>query len=251
MIDPDADEAAPTQSLLAHLLELRSRLLKAVVAILVVFAALVPFANALFTAIAMPVVEHLGAGERLQAVRMFSAVLVPYKLVFWLALLLAMPVVIYQAWAFVAPGLYRNERRLALPLLLVAAVLFYAGVAGMWFGLLPVIFDVLVGAGPEIVANNPDVTEYLDFVMIMLVGAGIAAEIPVGVAIAVLVGIVTPQQLAQWRGYVVVAIFILAAILTPPDGLTQILLAVPMWILFEIGLLWARLLARRPKQAPA
>jgi sec-independent protein translocase protein TatC len=153
-------------------------------------------------------------------------------------------------WAFVAPGLYRSERRLALPLLVVATVLFYAGVAGMWFGLLPVIFDVLVGAGPEIVANNPDVAEYLDFVMIMLVGAGVAAEIPVGVAIAVLVGIVTPQQLAQWRGYVVVASFIIAAILTPPDGLTQIMLAVPMCLLFEIGLLWARVLVRR-KAAPA
>ena len=216
------EAAAPGESLLAHLLELRTRLLKAVLTVIGAFAVLVPFANTLFTAIAMPVVEHLNAGEQLQAVRMFSAVLVPYKLVFWLALLVAMPMVIYQLWAFVAPGLYRNERRLALPLLLVATVLFYAGVAGMWFGLLPVIFDVLVGAGPDIVANNPDVTEYLDFVMIMLVGGGVAAEIPVGVAIAVL---------------------------TPPDGLTQIMLAVPMWVLFELGLLWARVLHRRPKAA--
>jgi sec-independent protein translocase protein TatC len=243
------DDATPpvTESLLAHLLELRARLLKSVLAIVAAFLALVPFANELFTALARPLLPYLGDGERLQAVRMFSNVLVPYKLAFWLALLLAMPVVIYQAWAFVAPGLYRNERRLALPLLLAATVLFYAGVAGMWFGMLPVVFDVLTGAGPQIVANNPDITEYLDFVMIMLVGAGIAAEIPVGVAIAVLVGIVTPQQLAQWRGYVVVAIFILAAILTPPDGLTQVLLAVPMWVLFELGLLWARVLHRRPK----
>jgi sec-independent protein translocase protein TatC len=243
-----SDETPPiTESLLAHLLELRARLLKAVLAIGAAFLVLVPFANELFTALAQPLLPYLGDGERLQAVRMFSNVLVPYKLAFWLALLLAMPVVIYQAWAFVAPGLYRNERRLALPLLLAAAVLFYAGVAGMWFGMLPLVFDVLTGAGPQIVANNPDITEYLDFVMIMLVGAGIAAEIPVGVAIAVLVGVVTPQQLAQWRGYVVVVIFIVAAILTPPDGLTQVLLAVPMWILFELGLLWARVLHRRPK----
>ena len=243
------DDATPpvTESLLAHLLELRARLLKSVLAIVAAFLALVPFANELFTALAQPLLPYLGDGEQLQAVRMFSNVLVPYKLAFWLALLLAMPMVIYQAWAFVAPGLYRNEKRLALPMLLAAGVLFYAGVAGMWLGMLPLIFDVLTGAGPQIVANNPDVTEYLDFVMIMLVGGGVAAEIPVGVAIAVLVGIVTPQQLAQWRGYVVVVIFILAAILTPPDGLTQILLAVPMWILFELGLLWARVLYRRPK----
>ncbi|MGH8028345.1 MAG: twin-arginine translocase subunit TatC [Arenimonas sp.] len=239
------DERPVTESLLAHLLELRSRLLKAVVTVLVAFMALVPFANQLFTALAQPLLPFLGAGERLQAVRMFSNVLVPYKLAFWLALLLAMPVVLYQAWAFVAPGLYRNERKLALPLLVVATVLFYAGVAGMWFGMLPLIFDVLVGAGPEIVANMPDITEYLDFVMIMLIGGGVAAEIPVGVAVAVLVGAVTPRQLAQWRGYVVVVIFILAAILTPPDGLTQVLLALPMWALFELGLLWARLLVRR------
>ena len=239
----DADPPV-TESLLAHLLELRARLLKAVLTIVVAFLVLVPFANELFTALAQPLLPYLGDGERLQAVRMFSNVLVPYKLAFWLALLLAMPMVIYQAWAFVAPGLYRNEKRLALPMLLAAGVLFYAGVAGMWLGMLPLIFDVLTGAGPQIVANNPDVTEYLDFVMIMLVGGGVAAEIPVGVAIAVLVGIVTPQQLAQWRGYVVVAIFIVAAILTPPDGLTQILLAVPMCLLFEIGLLWARLLVR-------
>jgi sec-independent protein translocase protein TatC len=235
------------ESLLAHLLELRGRLLKSVLAVLGAFLLLVPFANELFTALAQPLLPYLGDGEKLQAVRMFSSVLVPYKLAFWLALLLATPFVIYQAWAFVAPGLYRNERKLAFPLLLAATVLFYAGVAGMWFGMLPLIFDVLVGTGPEIVANNPDITEYLDFVMIMLVGAGIAAEIPVGVAIAVLVGIVTPQQLAQWRGYVVVVIFILAAVLTPPDGVTQVLLAVPMWILFELGLLWARVLYRRPK----
>jgi sec-independent protein translocase protein TatC len=240
---------APAESLLAHLLELRARLLKSALTVLAAFAALVPFANTLFTALARPLLPYLGEGERLQAVRMFSNVLVPYKLAFWLALLVAMPVVIYQVWAFVAPGLYRNERKLALPLLVVATVLFYAGVAGMWFGLLPVIFDVLVGAGPEIVANNPDITEYLDFVMIMLVGGGLAAEVPVGVAIAVLVGVVTPQQLAQWRGYVVVIIFIVAAILTPPDGFTQILLALPMWALFEVGLLWARLLVRRKRVA--
>jgi sec-independent protein translocase protein TatC len=244
------DESTPrTESLLAHLLELRARLLKSVLAVAVLFLVLAPFANELFTAVARPLLPYLGENEQLQAVRMFSNVLVPYKLAFWIALLAAMPVVIYQAWAFVAPGLYRNERRLALPLLLVATTLFYAGVAGMWFGLLPLVFDVLTGAGPEIVANNPDITEYLDFVMIMLVGGGIAAEIPVGVAIAVLVGVVTPQQLAQWRGYVVVVIFIVAAVLTPPDGLTQILLAVPMWVLFELGLLWARLLSRRPKAA--
>jgi sec-independent protein translocase protein TatC len=243
------EPASPAESLLSHLIELRARLLKSVVTIALVFAALVPFANGLFTELAEPMLVYLRPGEVLQATAMFSPVLVPYRLVFWLAVLLSMPMVIYQAWAFVAPGLYRRERRLAMPILLMATVLFYAGVVATWFGLLPVVYSVLMGSGPEIIANNPDVNEYLDFVMVMLLGGGIAAEIPVAVAVAVLVGVVTPQQLAQARGYVIVAIFVIAAILTPPDGLTQILLAVPMWVLFELGLLWARVLARRPGAA--
>jgi sec-independent protein translocase protein TatC len=247
MNDGTAPEGERVESLLAHLLELRARLLKSVLAIVAVFLAMAPFANEVFTELARPLVSYLGEHGQLQAVGMFTKMLVPYKLVFWLALMLAMPYVIYQAWAFVAPGLYRNERRLALPMLLAATVLFYAGVLAMWFGLLPVIFSVLIGTGPEIVTSNPDITQYVDFVMIMLVGGGVAAEIPVGVAVAVLVGVVTPQQLAQWRGYVVVVIFIVAAILTPPDGLTQVLLAVPMCVLYELGLLWARVLARRPR----
>jgi len=239
------------EGLLAHLLELRSRLLKSVLAVLLAFAALLPFANRLFTELAQPLLRQLPPGQVLQAIEPLGKVLVPFKLEFFAGLFLAMPFVLYQLWAFVAPGLYRNERRLAGPLLLVASVLFYLGAAFVYFAMLPAIFAFLSTSGPEIVANSPDIAKYLDFVLVLLVGGGFAFEVPVAVAVAVILGWVTPQQLGEWRGYVIVLIFIVAAILTPPDGLTQVMLALPMWALYELGLLWARLLVRRQKKATA
>ena len=242
------DDAKPlADSLLGHLLELRSRLLKAVLAVLLAFCALLPFANRLFTELAQPLLRQLPPGQVLQAIEPLGKIMVPFKLAFFAGLFLATPYVLYQLWAFVAPGLYRNERRLAGPLLLVASLLFYLGVAFVYFAMLPAIFAFLSGAGPDIVANSPDIAKYLDFVLVLLVGGGFAFEVPVAVAIAVILGWVTPQQLGEWRGYVVVLIFIVAAILTPPDGLTQVMLALPMWGLYELGLLWARVLHKRPK----
>jgi sec-independent protein translocase protein TatC len=235
------------ESLLGHLLELRSRLLKSVLAIALVFLVLIPFANPIYSLLAQPLLRSLPAGGARNATEITAPFMVPFKLAFFAALMAAMPYVLYQLWAFVAPGLYQHERKLARPLLLAATVLFYAGVAFTHFVLLPAMFAFLSGTAPAGVTVMPDIARYLDFVLVMFVAGGIAFEVPVAVAIAVILGWVTPQQLTEWRGYIIVAIFVIAAILTPPDGLSQVLLALPMWGLYEIGLVWARVLYRRPK----
>jgi sec-independent protein translocase protein TatC len=237
-------------SLVSHLLELRTRLLRAVLAITVAFVALLPFSDRLYSALADPLLRTLPAGGKLIAIEVASGFFVPMRLAFFTALLIAMPVVLYQLWAFVAPGLYAHEKKLARPLLLAATVLFYAGCAFTYFLLLPVMFAYLASTTPAGVAMMTDIGHYLDFVLVMFLAGGISFEVPVAVMIAVILGWVTPAQLSAWRGYVVVAIFIVAAIITPPDGLSQIMLAVPMCLLYELGLLCARLLQRRARTAP-
>jgi sec-independent protein translocase protein TatC len=243
------DAPAPSESLLSHLLELRARLLKAVLTVLVVFVVLVPFANEIYSQFVQPLLHQLPAGAQLQSTRVTGPFLVPFRLVFYLSFLLAMPVVIYQLWAFVAPGLYRNERRLAMPLLVVATTLFYVGCAFVYFVMLPAMFGFFAATTPTGVEYKPDIGDYLEFVSVMFIAGGIAFEVPVAVAVSVILGWVTPAQLGEWRGYVIVAIFVIAAILTPPDGLSQVMLALPMWALYELGLLWARVLHKRPKAA--
>jgi sec-independent protein translocase protein TatC len=241
----DAGGGGREDSLIGHLLELRSRLLKSVLALCAVFLALVPFANALYAGLATPLLSVLPEGAQLIAISVTSGFFVPMKLALYAALFLAMPVMLYQAWAFVAPGLYQHERRLARPLLLLATVLFYLGIAFVFFVLLPVMFAYLATTTPPGVAMMTDIGEYLDFVLVMLLAGGLAFEVPVAVLVAVLLGWITPKQLSEWRGYVVVAIFVIAAILTPPDGLSQVMLALPMWALYELGILAARLLPKR------
>jgi sec-independent protein translocase protein TatC len=239
-------EAEPgEQSLVSHLLELRSRLLKAVLAICGVFLALLPFSDALYSALAEPLLRTLPAGSQLVAIEVTSGFFVPMKLAFFVALMIATPFALYQAWAFVAPGLYQREKRLARPLLVAATLLFYAGCAFTFFALLPVMFAYLTSTAPAGVRMMTDISHYLDFVLVMLLAGGVSFEVPVFVMIAVILGWVTAKQLGEWRGYVVVAIFIVAAILTPPDGLSQIMLAVPMCLLYEAGILMARLLRPR------
>ena len=233
------------ESLIAHLLELRNRLLKAVLAVVAVFAILLPFADQLYSTVAEPLRRTLPAGGQLIAIEVTSSFFVPVKLAFFAALMLAMPFVLYQVWAFVAPGLYDKEKKLARPLLVAATVLFYAGCAFTYFLMLPVMFAYLSSTAPAGVAMMTDIGHYLDFVLVMFLAGGISFEVPVAVLVAVILGWVTPKQLAEWRGYVIVAIFIIAAVITPPDGLSQILLALPMCLLYEAGLLLARLLRRR------
>lgn len=247
MTQPAESDRSTTSSetLIGHLLELRNRLLRAVLAVAVVFLALLPFSDRLYTWLATPLLRTLPVGAQLIAIEVTSPFFVPVKLTFFVALTVAMPIVLYQLWAFVAPGLYQHEKRLARPLLLAATALFYLGCAFTYFALLPVMFAYLSGAVPTGVTMMTDIGRYLDFVLVMFLAGGVSFEVPVAVMIAVILGWITPQQLSQWRGYIVVGIFIIAAILTPPDGLSQIMLALPMCVLYEVGVLMARLFVRR------
>jgi sec-independent protein translocase protein TatC len=242
--------AGEGDSLVSHLLELRARLLRCVLGVALVFVALLPFADRLYGWLAEPLLHTLPKGGQLVAIEVTSTFFVPMRLAFFAALMLAMPWVLYQLWAFVAPGLYAHEKRLARPLLLAATVLFYAGCAFTYFLLLPVMFAYLASTAPPGVAMMTDIGHYLDFVLVMFLAGGISFEVPVAVLVAVILGWVTPAQLSAWRGYVVVAIFIIAAIITPPDGLSQIMLAVPMCALYELGVLFARVMQRRARPAP-
>lgn len=237
------------ETLIGHLLELRNRLMKAVLAYIVAFLALLPFAERLYTLTADPLLRHLPQGTTMISTEIAGTFFVPMKLALFLALLITAPVMLYQAWAFVAPGLYRHEKRYALPLLVAATLLFYAGVAFTYFVMLPVMFGWFASLQIAGVSYSPDIANYLNFVLVMFLCGGISFEVPIAVVVAVMLGWVTPDQLAAARGYVVVAIFIVAALLTPPDGLSQVMMAVPMWLLFEGGILCARLLGSRQASA--
>lgn len=236
------------ETLMGHLLELRSRLLKGVVAVLLVFAALMPFANDIYAQLAAPLLAKLPAGGQLVAIEVASPFFTPVKLAFFCAILLAMPVLIYQAWAFVAPGLYQQEKRLARPLLVAAMALFYIGCAFAYFLVLPAVFGFLTAVTPEGVAMMTDISRYLDFVLVIFLAFGLSFEMPVAVVVLVLLGVVSPAQLREARGYVIVGVFILAAIITPPDVISQLMLAIPMCLLYELGIV-AGVLLKRP--APA
>ena len=241
-------ETAEEQGLLSHLVELRSRLLRAVVALLLVFGALMPFSNRLYAMLATPLVDRLPEGASMIAIDVITPFFTPIKLAFFTAIFVAMPYLLYQAWAFVAPGLYRHEQRLAMPLFLSATVLFYAGAAFAYFVVMPLVFGFLTGTVPEGVSMMTDISHYLDFVLVMFLAFGVCFEIPVAVVILVLLGWVTPTQLREWRGYAVVGIFVIAAVITPPDVVSQLMLAIPMMILYEAGIIAGRLVS--PKKVP-
>ena len=240
-------DGPPEESLMGHLLELRARLMRGVAAVLVVFLGLMPFASDLYTQFAQPLVAKLPQGGMLQAIDVAGGFFIPIKLAFFTAVLLAMPWLLYQAWAFVAPGLYQNEKRLARPILLAAVLLFYIGCAFAWFLVLPTVFGFLAMFTPEGVAMAPDVSRYLDFVLVILLAFGLSFELPVAVVVLVVLGVVTPAQLREARGYVVVGVFVLAAIITPPDVVSQLMLAIPMCLLYELGILAGAML--RPLKA--
>lgn len=242
----DADRELP---FLAHLIELRERLLKAVAAVGILFLAGVPFANRVYAELAQPLLDKMPAGTKMIAIEVASPFLTPLKLTFFAALVVAMPFVLYQAWAFVAPGLYRHEKRLAVPLLVSAVALFYSGCAFAYFLVLPAVFGFLQAVAPAGVAVMTDISQYLDFVLVLFLAFGLCFEVPVAVVILVLLGWVTPAQLREARSYVIVGAFIVAAVLTPPDIVSQLLLAIPMCVLYEIGILAARWLPARTEVA--
>lgn len=233
------------QTLLSHLLELRTRLLRAVLAVLAVFIALIPFANRLYSVIAQPLLEKLPEGANMVAIDVASPFFAPIKLAFVAAITIAIPAVLYQAWAFVAPGLYQHERKLALPLLVAATALFYTGAAFAYFLVLPTVFSFLTGISPEGVEIMTDISRYLDFVLVVFLAFGFSFEVPVAVVILGLLRWVTVEQMREARPYVVVGAFVVAAIITPPDVISQLMLAIPMALLYEVGIIATRMLLRR------
>ena len=242
MTDAGDDSERP---LIAHLLELRTRLLRGVVGLVLVLLCLLPFANKLYALLAQPLLDKLPKGGQLIATQVASPFFAPMKLAFFVALVVAMPWLLYQAWAFVAPGLYRREKRLALPLLSSALLLFYAGCAFAYFLVLPMVFGFLARVTPDGVAMMTDISSYLDFVLVLVLAFGLAFELPVALVILVLLGWVTPAQLREGRGYAVVGIFVIAAIVTPPDVISQLMLAIPMCLLYEAGILAASMVVPR------
>jgi sec-independent protein translocase protein TatC len=242
--EEDTPEEDQELSFLQHLVELRGRLLKACGAVLLVLVALLPFSRQLYEALASPLMAQMPEGSSMIAIDVASPFLTPFKLTLLVAVMVAIPVVMYQLWAFVAPALFRHEKKLARPLLLSSVLLFYAGCAFAYFVVFPLVFGFLTRVAPEGVAVMTDISKYLDFVMTLFFAFGITFEVPIATIILVATGITTPDKLASWRPYIVVGAFALGMVLTPPDVISQTLLALPMWILFEIGVFFSRILVK-------
>jgi sec-independent protein translocase protein TatC len=237
-------------TLISHLLELRDRLMRAFLSVLLAFVPCAFFANDIFTFFAKPLIDKLPKGGSLIATSVISPFMTPFKLAFFVALFAAMPVVLYQIWAFVAPGLYRHEKRFAVPLLLSSIVLFYTGVVFAYFVVFPVMFDFFSKTTPEGVTMMTDISSYMDFILTMFMCFGLAFEVPIVVVLLVITGMVSIEKLKGSRGYVLIGIFIIAAILTPPDAVSQTIMAVPMYLLYEGGLVMARVLQRMRREQP-
>lgn len=251
MTDADRTEGQAEGSLLSHLIELRTRLLKMVVAVLVIFICLVPFADRIFTLAAEPLMARLPEGTSMIATQVASPFLTPFKLSLALAVFLAMPLLLYQAWAFVAPGLYKHERRLVMPLMASSIVLFYSGVAFAYYIVFPLMFGFFTAVAPSGVTVMTDIAAYLDFVLALFFAFGLAFEVPVATVLAVWAGFTTPAKLAKKRPYVLLSAFVLGMLLTPPDIISQTLLAVPVYILFEGGIILSRVMVPGHKEVEA
>ena len=231
-------------TLISHLLELRTRLMRAFIAVILVFIPCVLYSNQLFEWLSHPLLQQLPANSMLISTSITAPFTTPLKLAFVAALVVAMPYVLYELWAFIAPGLYRHEKIFAMPLLFSAVILFYVGVAFAYFIVFPLIFNFFVNTTPHGVQMMADISIYMEFVLVLLFSFGIAFEVPVAVVLLVIMGIVPLEKLTQIRGYVLIAVFVIAAILTPPDAISQTVMAVPMYLLYEGGILMARLMAR-------
>lgn len=249
MSQNDFKEDAVEQPFISHLIELRSRLLRVVLFVLVVFGGLAFYANELYTLLAGPLMRYMPANSSMVAIDVASPFFTPFKLALILAVFISVPFILYQFWAFVAPGLYKRERRMILPLLIASTFLFYLGVAFAYFVVFPLMFQFLTAAAPAGVAVMTDITKYLDFVLTIFFAFGVCFEVPIFTIVMVWTGLTTPKSLAEKRPYVVVGAFIIGMLLTPPDAISQTLLAVPMWMLFELGLLFSRLFVPKLDEA--
>lgn len=231
----------PTESLVSHLIELRNRLLKVVVGVLLVFLGLFPFANKVYALLAAPMLDKLPEGTQMIATAVVTPFFVPMKVAMMAAFLISLPHTLYQLWMFVAPGLYAHEKKLMLPAIVVSSLLFLCGMAFAYFLVFPVVFSFIISSAPVGVAVMTDIAEYLDFVMTLFLAFGFAFEVPVAVVLMAHFGWVNVSQLKEVRGYVIVGAFVLAAIFTPPDIISQFMLAIPLWLLYEAGILFVRL----------
>ena len=223
-----------------HLIELRDRLLRVVLAVVVIFLGLFMFANDLYTLLAEPLLRHMPEGTSMIATEVASPFLTPFKLTLVLSVFITVPFILYQAWGFIAPGLYQREQRLVFPLLFSSTLLFYAGMSFAYFVVFPLVFGFLSGIAPEGVAVMTDISRYLDFVLKMFFAFGLAFEVPIATILVVWSGMTTAESLAKKRPYIIVGAFVFGMLLTPPDVISQTLLAIPMWILFELGLIFSR-----------
>ncbi len=240
--NPDEEEELAEGTLLSHLVELRARLLVVAAAVIGVFIVLLPFAKYIFEIVSAPLVAVLPGGQMI-ATEVASPLLTPFKLTFFVALFIAMPVVLYQVWAFVAPGLYKNEKRFAFPLLASSIVLFYAGISFAYFVVFPLIFGFMTAIAPEGVEVMTDIASYLSFITMIVLAFGLAFEVPVATVLLVWTGLVDAKKLARARPYVFLMAFVVGMFLTPPDIFSQTLLAVPVYLLYELGIIMSRIFA--------
>jgi sec-independent protein translocase protein TatC len=248
--DPKEDELAGTEApFVSHLIELRDRLIRALIAVVVgcIALAIWPGPAVLYDWLAHPLVAHLPQGTKLIATNVISPILVPLKILLMGGFLLALPVVLYQVWAFVAPGLYSHEKKLVLPLVITSTVLFFIGVAFCYFIVIPGMSQFIQAFAPSAITAAPDIEQYFGFVLTLFFVFGIAFEVPVAVIVLARIGVVTIEQLRRFRGYFIVVAFVIAAVVTPPDVISQLALAVPMCILYELGIVAAKFFIRHTR----
>ena len=232
------------QPFIAHLVELRDRLIRSIVVVGLLFGGLSFWANDLYALLAGPLTRHLPPGAQMIAIGVASPFLAPLKLTLFVALVLGVPYLLYQAWAFIAPGLYQHEKKLALPLLVASILLFYGGMAFAYFVVFPLIFQFMVMTAPKGVAVMTDINQYMDFVLTLFIAFGVSFQVPIATILLVVSGLVTRESIADKRPYAIVFAFVIGAVLTPPDVVSQTLMAVPIWILFERGLIFSRLFVK-------
>ena len=250
MAEPEEQqESEKDQSLMDHLIELRDRLLHMVLAILIVFVCLFAFSEDIFTVAAQPLLNLMPEGTSMIATGVTSPFLVPFKLVLLLSVLLTIPYLLHQIWAFIAPGLYHHEKRLATPILISSVILFYCGIAFAYFVIFPILFSFFIGIAPEGVAVMTDIGQYLDFIIAIFLAFGIAFEVPVATFLLIAAGVTSADKLADKRPYIIIGAFVIGMLLTPPDVISQSLLAIPIWLLFELGLIASRFfLKEKPEE---
>jgi sec-independent protein translocase protein TatC len=249
--DPQAAQysAAPEQPFMSHLLELRDRLLRIITVVFILFAGLFYFANDIYQFLAAPLIATLPEGQQMIATGVVSPFLTPFKLALVVSIFIAIPYILHQIWSFIAPGLYKHEKRLAFPLLFSSIILYYAGMAFAYFLVFPVVFGFMATITPAGVTHAPDIATYLEFALKLFFAFGVAFEVPIATILLILSGATTAEKLAEKRPFIIVGAFFIGMLLTPPDIVSQVMLAIPMWLLFEVGLIFSRVLKRRVKEA--